>query len=184
MANIRIKDLANTAASTASDDFLGVDGTTNGTRKLSAFSPTFGGNATVGGTLTVSGTTASTTTSTGALVVSGGVGVAGAINVGGTARIKGSSHTLRLRHDTPIVDFSNTAETAYVTGTIIGSTLQLWGNNGTGLIIGTTGNATFAGNLTVSGTGTSSFAGRLFGISTPSPDDFGASYSTDRKSVV
>jgi len=55
MANIRIKDLANTAASTASDDFLGVDGTTNGTRKLNAYSPSFGGNATVGGTLTVSG---------------------------------------------------------------------------------------------------------------------------------
>ena len=55
MANIRIKDLANTASSTASDDFIGVDGTTNGTRKLNAFSPSFGGNATVGGTLTVNG---------------------------------------------------------------------------------------------------------------------------------
>ena len=55
MANIRIKDLANTASSTASDDFIAVDGTTNGTRKLNAFSPTFGGNATVTGTLTVNG---------------------------------------------------------------------------------------------------------------------------------
>ena len=55
MANIRIKDLATTASSTASDDFIAVDGTTNGTRKLSAFSPTFGGNATVTGTLTVNG---------------------------------------------------------------------------------------------------------------------------------
>jgi hypothetical protein len=55
MADIRIKDLTTTASSTASDDFIAVDGTTNGTRKLNAFSPTFGGNATVTGTLTVSG---------------------------------------------------------------------------------------------------------------------------------
>ena len=52
MADIRIKDLTTTASSTASDDFIAVDGTTNGTRKLNAFSPTFGGNATVTGTLT------------------------------------------------------------------------------------------------------------------------------------
>lgn len=55
MADIRIKDLTTTASSTASDDFIAVDGTTNGTRKLSAFSPTFGGNATVTGTLTTNG---------------------------------------------------------------------------------------------------------------------------------
>jgi len=55
MADIRIKDLTTTASSTASDDFIAVDGTTNGTRKLNAFSPTFGGNATVTGTLTVNG---------------------------------------------------------------------------------------------------------------------------------
>lgn len=53
MADIRIKDLTTTASSTASDDFFAADGTTNGTRKLSAYSPSFGGNATVGGTLTV-----------------------------------------------------------------------------------------------------------------------------------
>ena len=56
MADKRINALANTAPSTASDDFIAVDGTTNGTRKLNAFSPTFGGNATVTGTLTVNGT--------------------------------------------------------------------------------------------------------------------------------
>ena len=55
MADKRINALANTASSTASDDFIAVDGTTNGTRKLNAFSPTFGGNATVTGTLTVNG---------------------------------------------------------------------------------------------------------------------------------
>jgi hypothetical protein len=64
MADIRIKDLTTTASSTASDDFIAVDGTTNGTRKLNAFSPTFGGNATVTGTLTANGLlTAAATTS-------------------------------------------------------------------------------------------------------------------------
>ena len=66
MANVRIKDLTTTAATTASDDFFGVDGTTNGTRKLNAFSPTFGGN------LTVSGTTSTITlgsTNTGSIAV-------------------------------------------------------------------------------------------------------------------
>jgi len=56
MADIRINALATTASSTASDDFLAVDGSSQGTRKLNAFSPSFGGNATVGGNLTVSGT--------------------------------------------------------------------------------------------------------------------------------
>lgn len=60
MPDIRIKDLTTTASTTAADDFFAADGTTNGTRKLSAYSPTFGGNATVGGTLTVSGTGTST----------------------------------------------------------------------------------------------------------------------------
>ena len=41
MADIRIKDLATTATTTASDDFMAVDGTTNGTRKLSAAAPAF-----------------------------------------------------------------------------------------------------------------------------------------------
>lgn len=64
MADIRINSLTTTASSTASDDFIAVDGTTNGTRKLNAFSPTFGGNATVTGTLTANGLlTAAATTS-------------------------------------------------------------------------------------------------------------------------
>ena len=57
MPDIRIKDLTTTASTTAADDFFAADGTTNGTRKLSAYSPTFGGNATVGGTLTVNSAT-------------------------------------------------------------------------------------------------------------------------------
>ena len=59
MADIRIKDLAVTASSSASDDYLAVDGSTNGTRKLSAYSPTFGGNLTVSGGSIVNGSSTS-----------------------------------------------------------------------------------------------------------------------------
>jgi hypothetical protein len=65
MADIRIKDLTTTASTTAADDFFAADGATNGTRKLSAYSPTFGGNATVGGTLTVNGGTSTINASAG-----------------------------------------------------------------------------------------------------------------------
>ena len=63
MADTRINALS-TATVSLSDDFLPIDGTTAGTKKLSAYSPTFGGNATVGGTLTVSGTGSSTVAGT------------------------------------------------------------------------------------------------------------------------
>ena len=62
MADIRIKDLATTASTTASDDFLAVDGTTNGTRKLSAATPSFATSVTVPG---VAGPTATDLTLTG-----------------------------------------------------------------------------------------------------------------------
>jgi len=58
MADIRIKDLATLESASLTGDVFVIDGTT-GTRKLSAFSPSFGGNATVTGTLTVSGKAAS-----------------------------------------------------------------------------------------------------------------------------
>lgn len=41
MADIRIKDLPTTATQTASDDFIALDGTVNGTRKIDASSPSF-----------------------------------------------------------------------------------------------------------------------------------------------
>ena len=41
MADIRIKDLPTTASLTSSDDFIAIDGTANGTRKLSAATPAF-----------------------------------------------------------------------------------------------------------------------------------------------
>jgi len=54
MADTRINALS-TATSSVGDDFVPIDGTTNGTRKLSAYSPTFGGNLTVSGNTTVGG---------------------------------------------------------------------------------------------------------------------------------
>jgi hypothetical protein len=115
-------------------------------------------------------TTASTTTSSGALVVSGGVGVAGAITAGGTLRVVGSSQIIRVRHDASNIEFTNTAQDAYVTGTVIGNTLQLHGNNGTGLTIGTTGNATFAGNITTGApSGGTAAAWKLGTVATVSP---------------
>jgi len=58
MADTRINALS-TATVSETTDYLPIDGGT-GTRKLSAFSPSFGGSATVGGTLTVNGTGTST----------------------------------------------------------------------------------------------------------------------------
>jgi hypothetical protein len=118
----------------------------------------------------INATTASTSTSSGALVVSGGVGVAGAITAGGTLRVVGSSQIIRVRHDASNIEFTNTAQDAYVTGTVIGNTLQLHGNNGTGLTIGTTGNATFAGNITTGApSGGTAAAWKLGTVATVSP---------------
>jgi hypothetical protein len=74
MADIRIKDLTTEAPNSLTGDFLPIDGGT-GTRKLSAYSPTFGGNATVGGTLTVSGLA----TATSGVQINGGSFAAGKI---------------------------------------------------------------------------------------------------------
>ena len=69
MADIRINALATTATSSASDDYIAIDGAANGTRKLSVYSPSFGGNLTVSGVSTIgSGGTGATT---GTLTLSG-----------------------------------------------------------------------------------------------------------------
>jgi len=54
MADTRINSLTTSSVS-VTDDFLPIDGATAGTKKLSAFSPSFGGAVTVGQTLTVTG---------------------------------------------------------------------------------------------------------------------------------
>ena len=70
MANKRIKDLSTTAAVTASDDFIAVDGATNGTRKLDAYNPTFGGNLTVSGSIVNQNGIIQSTLAAGALISS------------------------------------------------------------------------------------------------------------------
>ena len=50
MADIRINSLPSTATSTASDDFIAIDGATNGTRKMAARTPVF--NSVTGNTTT------------------------------------------------------------------------------------------------------------------------------------
>jgi hypothetical protein len=54
------------ANNTVSDDFLLVDGATNGTRKLNAYSPTFGGNLTVAGDINANGSVLNLSTGTAA----------------------------------------------------------------------------------------------------------------------
>lgn len=143
MSNIRIKDLTTTAATTASDDFVAVDGTTNGTRKLNAYSPTFGGN------LTVSGTQSSFAAST---LVSGtrvtiNTGVAQGIDI---YRNDANANFTAIRFR----DTTNANTNAQIGWN--GTQLRL--DSTTALLTGAT---TVSGNLTVSGTGTSSFGGPI-----------------------
>jgi len=195
MPNIRINALPTTASASSSDDYIALDGTTNGTRKLSAYSPTFGGNVTVNGTasaatltdgyITVSaaqinrgagqpvelqyagaggvrmfGNTATpiTFSSTGNLTVSGtgtstfagNVGITNPANAYTTltaANTASSSFGLRINAGT------NTNDRALTINKADTSTPLFFVNGG--------GDATLAGNLTVSGTGTSSFGGNV-----------------------
>ena len=141
MADIRINSLPTTASASSSDDFLALDGATNGTRKLNAYSPTFGGNVTASGNLTVSGvTTSAGISNSGALTFTAAIGqVAGSIAKNATYGltyygVTGSSNDNTILNASGAVVLSNPA--------------------------GTT-NAILAGNLTLSGTGTSSVAGNL-----------------------
>jgi hypothetical protein len=147
MANIRIKDLSTTASSTASDDFFGVDGATNGTRKLDAYSPTFGGNLTVnGGTVNFSGS--------GSAVLNWQNGP----NTYATTTAYAGSGELR----------TNIGPSAGWGGFIT------WHTDTTEKMrLTNAGNLTLAGNLTVSGTGNSSIGGTLL-VNGASPSGNGA----------
>ena len=146
MANIRIKDLANTASSTASDDFLGVDGATNGTRKLNAFSPTFGGNLTVsGGTTTLADSNGSFGTLT------------GSYNAGNQfVRLNriGATEHIAMYADNSTRFTNNSAETARLTSTgnlLIGGTTDITGSGGLKVFGTTASTTTSSGALVVSG---------------------------------
>ena len=150
MANIRIKDLSTTAAVTASDDFIAVDGATNGTRKLNAYSPTFGGNLTVSGTSALSG------------AVKLGSGSAVALGAQAVVVDAGSEMRLQLNStDRPGIYFT-AAGSNLATMRVNSTAFELITTSGTPISISqSTLATTLAGNLTVSGTGTSSVAGTL-----------------------
>ena len=142
MADIRINALTTTATSSASDDFIAIDGSANGTRKLSVYSPTFGGNLTVSGTSTfgsdaTAGTNWFRTNNNSGflsnLYYSSGWKYSG--NGGGLAIYSDSSNGGVIA--TAAVNSSGAAAAATLT-----TAFTLAGAN-----------ATLAGNLTVSGTG-------------------------------
>ena len=139
MADIRINALATTAASTASDDFVAVDGSANGTRKLNAYSPTFGGNLTVNGIGTISGA---------------------GFNVGAGARDL-ISLLPQAAGSGVIFATLNAAASAYTPQTWDASTFSFRQSGDPVLTITGSKLTTLSGNLTVSGTGTSSVAGNL-----------------------
>jgi hypothetical protein len=147
MADIRINALATTAASTASDDFVAVDGSANGTRKLNAFSPTFGGNLTVSG----SGTNKFGGGSNDLIAIEPDAAGSGAY-----------------------VSAKNAAASDYEPLTLIGETVTLKYRTGvnssaSGLTLTSTA-TTLAGNLTVSGTGNSTFSGPLRVLDATNPN--------------
>jgi hypothetical protein len=150
MADIRINALATTATSSASDDYVAIDGSANGTRKLNAYSPTFGGNVSVTGTLGI-GTSTPTYKFD---VVDNSTGVQGRLS---SSSSSGTSFAL-----------TNTATNGriyrigsnFVTGN---GEFAVYDDTASAvrLTVSSAGNTTLAGNLTVSGTGTSSIGGLL-----------------------
>ena len=75
MSNIRIKDLETTATSASSDDYVAIDGTTNGTRKILAsdvIGDTTYSISISNGVITLTGSDSSTSTVT-LPIYSGGV---------------------------------------------------------------------------------------------------------------
>jgi hypothetical protein len=185
MADIRINALATTAASTASDDFIAVDGSANGTRKLNAYSPTFGGNLTVSGTTAAIGTTISgwkgalrasgasdATFTNGRILGSLTDTTAFAAGVGGGWSFSGQYNSSNSYTEFGYIGATKTNSTdGDYSGTLrIGARKNGAGAGDMSIVTldGATSATTLAGNLTVSGTGTSSVAGSL-GIGTTSP---------------
>jgi hypothetical protein len=123
MADIRIKDLGTTASVTASDDFMAVDGTTNGTRKLSAATPSFATSVTVPGVVAPASTALTLTGgSTGASLV------LGASSTGGATLVGGASATSFHRLQAAAIAFGVNTFTKIALGTTNGSVL--WLDNG------------------------------------------------------
>jgi hypothetical protein len=90
MADSRI-NLLTSASSTANDDFFVIDGATNGTRKLNAFSPTIGGSLSVTGTSDFGGLLR---------VTGGGFRSNGSMTLGTTYAVLGAG--FQVTYDSPI----------------------------------------------------------------------------------
>jgi len=178
MADIRINALANTASTTASDDYLAVDGTTNGTRKLSAYSPTFGGNfqangtGTIGGNLTVSGSLLSHQTGVLNLAYEGS-SISQLVAYGADASTYGRANIVLRKAGTgvgAVTALSLTDTTATLAGnlTVSGSTLSVGnGITAAAINIGGGGNTGTQLNIT-SADGNNDYAVRVLQNSTTS----------------
>jgi hypothetical protein len=161
MADIRINALTTTATSSASDDFIAIDGAANGTRKLSVYSPTFGGNLIVSGTGTssVAGNLLLGTTTDGGQK----------LQVNGNGVFTSNSEALSLKYSSDggscLLAWKNTSGTTLwsIGGGIDTRQDELAFRRGstTVLYLDNSNNTKVTGNLTVSGTGTSSVAGNL-----------------------
>ena len=151
MPNIRIKDIPTTASATVNGDFLPIDSTVS-TRKLNAFSPTFGGNATVSGNLTVSGGTTTLADSNGSFGT-----LTGSYNAGNQfVRLNriGATEHIAMYADNSTRFTNNGAETARITSTgnlLIGGTTDISGSGGLKVFGTTASTTTTTGALVVSG---------------------------------
>jgi hypothetical protein len=157
MADIRINALATTAASTASDDYIAVDGSANGTRKLNAYSPTFGGNLTVSGatsTITLGSTNTGSIAvdANGALIVTPKAGQATTLSVSGNSGFFVNNGTTQIY-------LGNSGGNA-VAGTLNANDFLLIRDGAVKLTATATG-VDIAGNLTVSGGTVTSGTGTL-----------------------
>ena len=175
MADIRIKDITTTASASLTGDFFPIDGTT-GTRKLSAFSPTFGGNATVTGTLTANGLlTAAATTSLDGLPTAAIFGATKRVAIGyntsgdyGFVASADSGTTWKELHLNPVGGIVKVPNTSASTTTSTGALVV--GN-------GTSGGLGVGGNIYAGGNVVSTAAGGKFLI-------FGTGNTTESKELT
>ena len=164
MADIRINSLPTTATSTSFDDYVAVDGSGNGTRKLSAYSPTFGGNLTVSGTGSFGGAVSTLVSTNGENRLSNRNTSAGAAayssfllgndiapNLGALYVLStGFTTSAQYVADTFVIESSRAAGMGI--STTNGGPIKFW-HNGVNTATFTSSAATLTGNLTVSGAG-------------------------------
>ncbi len=167
MANTRINALT-TATASAADDYFVIDGATNASRKLSAYTPsvstittagagTIGGNLTVGsskfvvtaatgataiaGDVTLASTTTSNSAITGALVVAGGVGIGGSVNITDTLGVAGNT---TLQGSVLWPELSGGGVFNFINGSTVSKTVRIGIGNTNQVLITDTGTTIIA----------------------------------------